>query len=65
MTDQIADPMATGTPGGVGHARRPAVYPQPGQRILTKGGRGRCENLVVADRGAADVAAACTAGASA
>jgi acylpyruvate hydrolase len=44
------DLIATGTPGGVGHARKPEVYLSPGQRVVTEiEGIGRLENLVVAD----------------
>jgi acylpyruvate hydrolase len=42
------DLIATGTPGGVGHARRPEVYLQPGQTVVTEiDGLGRLENLIV------------------
>jgi len=45
------DVIATGTPGGVGHARKPPRYLQPGQRLVTEvEGLGRCDNLVVADQ---------------
>ena len=44
------DLIATGTPGGVGHARKPEVYLSAGQRVVTEiEGIGRLENLVVAD----------------
>ncbi len=44
------DLIATGTPGGVGHARKPEIYLQAGQRVVTEiEGVGRLENLVVAD----------------
>ncbi|PRY50183.1 acylpyruvate hydrolase [Geodermatophilus tzadiensis] len=44
------DVIATGTPGGVGHARTPPRYLQVGQTLTTEiGGLGRCENRVVAD----------------
>ncbi len=44
------DVIATGTPGGVGHARKPARYLQAGQKVVTEiEGLGRCENVVVAD----------------
>lgn len=50
ITLRPGDVIATGTPGGVGHARKPALYLQPGQRIVTEvEGLGRCDNLVVAD----------------
>ena len=44
------DVIATGTPGGVGHARTPAVYLQPGQVLTTEIERlGRMENCAVAE----------------
>jgi acylpyruvate hydrolase len=44
------DLIATGTPGGVGHARKPEVYLSAGQRVVTEiEGIGRLDNLVVAD----------------
>lgn len=50
ITLQPGDIIATGTPGGVGHARKPAVYLQAGQKVVTEiAGIGRLENLVVAD----------------
>ena len=50
ITLRPGDVIASGTPGGVGHARKPAVYLQPGQRVVTEiDGLGRCDNLVVAD----------------
>ena len=57
ITLRPGDVIASGTPGGVGHARKPAVYLQPGQRVVTEvDGLGRCDNLVVAD-GASEAAA--------
>jgi acylpyruvate hydrolase len=45
------DLIATGTPGGVGHARKPPVYLQPGQQITTEiEGLGRQVNVVLDDR---------------
>lgn len=45
------DLIATGTPGGVGHARKPEVYLSAGQRVVTEiQGIGRLENRVVADQ---------------
>lgn len=45
------DIIATGTPAGVGHARKPAIYLEPGQRIVAEiEGLGRCDNLVVQER---------------
>ena len=53
ITLRPGDVIATGTPGGVGHARKPARYLEAGQKVVTEiEGLGRCENLVVADGGA-------------
>ncbi|GAA3167574.1 MULTISPECIES: fumarylacetoacetate hydrolase family protein [Streptomyces] len=42
------DIIATGTPGGVGHARKPAVFLQGGETVVTEiQGLGRLENRVV------------------
>ena len=42
------DLIATGTPGGVGHARKPPVYLQAGQRVVCSiEGLGATDNLVV------------------
>jgi acylpyruvate hydrolase len=50
VTLRQGDVIATGTPGGVGHARKPARYLQVGQVLTTEiAGLGRCENTVVAD----------------
>jgi acylpyruvate hydrolase len=50
VTLRPGDIIATGTPGGVGHARRPPRYLQPGERVVTEiAGLGRQDNLVVAD----------------
>jgi acylpyruvate hydrolase len=44
------DLIATGTPGGVGHARKPPVFLQAGDMILTEiEGVGRLENRVVGE----------------
>ncbi|MET9084859.1 fumarylacetoacetate hydrolase family protein [Streptomyces sp. NPDC004237] len=44
------DVIATGTPGGVGHARTPQVFLQPGDTVVTEiEGLGRLENRVVAE----------------
>ena len=44
------DLIATGTPGGVGHARRPPLYLAGGDTVVTEiEGLGRLENRVVAD----------------
>lgn len=49
-TLQPGDVIATGTPGGVGHARTPARYLGAGQTLVTEvEGLGRCVNTVVAD----------------
>ncbi|RBY83780.1 2-hydroxyhepta-2,4-diene-1,7-dioate isomerase [Geodermatophilus sp. TF02-6] len=53
ITLRPGDVLATGTPGGVGHARTPVRYLQVGQHLTTEiSGLGRCENAVVADPGA-------------
>ncbi len=50
ITLRPGDVIATGTPGGVGHARKPARYLEAGQKVVTEiEGLGRCENVVVAD----------------
>ncbi|WP_030902823.1 fumarylacetoacetate hydrolase family protein [Streptomyces sp. NRRL F-5126] len=47
------DIIATGTPGGVGHARRPERYLAGGERVVTEiQGIGRLDNRVVAERAA-------------
>lgn len=52
MTLQPGDIISTGTPAGVGSARNPPVYLQPGDRIeLTVAGLGRQSNLIVAGQG--------------
>jgi len=44
------DLIATGTPGGVGHARKPPVYLRGGELVVTEiEGLGRLENRVVAE----------------
>ncbi|MDO5697622.1 MAG: fumarylacetoacetate hydrolase family protein [Dermatophilus congolensis] len=44
------DVIASGTPGGVGHARKPAVYLVAGQKVTTIiDGIGRLENTIVDD----------------
>jgi acylpyruvate hydrolase len=44
------DIIATGTPGGVGHARKPPVYLTCGETVVTEiEGLGRLENRVVVD----------------
>ncbi|GAB2680784.1 fumarylacetoacetate hydrolase family protein [Thalassiella azotivora] len=50
VTLRPGDVIATGTPGGVGHARKPARYLRAGQTVVTEvAGLGRCENRVVAE----------------
>ncbi|MEU1199716.1 fumarylacetoacetate hydrolase family protein [Streptomyces sp. NPDC005813] len=47
------DIIATGTPGGVGHARRPARYLVGGETVVTEiEGLGRLENRVVKEKSA-------------
>lgn len=48
LTLQPGDIIATGTPGGVGHARKPPRYLIDGDLLVTEiYGIGRCENRVV------------------
>jgi acylpyruvate hydrolase len=48
VTLKPGDVIATGTPGGVGHARKPPRYLRAGQRLVTTvDGVGRCANRVV------------------
>ncbi|MGY1820575.1 fumarylacetoacetate hydrolase family protein [Geodermatophilus sp. SYSU D00079] len=55
ITLRPGDVIATGTPGGVGHARKPARYLSAGQVVTTEiAGLGRCENTVVDDLTAAE-----------
>lgn len=50
LTLQPGDVIATGTPGGVGHARRPARYLAPGQELCTRiDGVGELRNRAVAE----------------
>jgi len=50
VTLHPGDVIATGTPGGVGHARRPARYLRPGQVLTTSvTGLGELRNDVVAE----------------
>lgn len=45
------DLIATGTPGGVGHARRPARYLTDGAVLTTRIGElGECRNRCVAEK---------------
>lgn len=51
VTLRPGDVIATGTPGGVGHAREPAVYLQPGQTLQTRiEGIGELRNATRAER---------------
>ncbi|WP_406102639.1 fumarylacetoacetate hydrolase family protein [Streptomyces sp. NBC_01003] len=46
MTLRPGDVIATGTPGGVGHARQPACYLVDGNTLVTEiDGIGRLENV--------------------
>jgi acylpyruvate hydrolase len=48
---QPGDVIALGTPGGVGHARKPPRYLQPGQVLTTAiSGLGECRNTCVAEK---------------
>ncbi|WP_020673634.1 fumarylacetoacetate hydrolase family protein [Amycolatopsis nigrescens] len=50
LTLRPGDVIATGTPGGVGHARQPARYLTAGARLVTElSGIGRLDNAVVAE----------------
>jgi acylpyruvate hydrolase len=47
------DLIATGTPGGVGHARKPPVYLEDGSRVVTRvDGIGECVNRCVREKAA-------------
>jgi len=51
ITLQPGDLLLTGTPGGVGDARTPPVYLQPGQTLRSVvEGVGECVNQCVADK---------------
>jgi acylpyruvate hydrolase len=51
ITLRPGDLIATGTPGGVGNARKPPVYLQPGQVLRTWiESLGECVNLCVAEK---------------
>jgi acylpyruvate hydrolase len=51
VTLQPGDVIATGTPGGVGHARKPARYLAPGQTLTTRiDGIGELVNVAVAEK---------------
>jgi acylpyruvate hydrolase len=48
VTLHPGDVIATGTPGGVGHARKPPRYLAPGQELVTSiTGLGTLRNAVV------------------
>ena len=50
MTLEPGDVVATGTPGGVGFARRPPRYLQPGDEVVIRiEGIGELRNPVVAE----------------
>ena len=51
LTLNPGDVIATGTPGGVGHARDPKRYLQPGSVVTTSiAGLGECRNTCVAEK---------------
>jgi acylpyruvate hydrolase len=51
VTLRPGDVIATGTPGGVGHARKPPRYLQPRQVLTTAiAGLGECRNACVAEK---------------
>jgi 2-keto-4-pentenoate hydratase/2-oxohepta-3-ene-1,7-dioic acid hydratase in catechol pathway len=51
MTLEPGDVIATGTPGGVGFARKPPVFLRPGDNVeISIGGVGTLSNPVVAER---------------
>ncbi|MEV4603013.1 fumarylacetoacetate hydrolase family protein [Amycolatopsis sp. NPDC049253] len=51
VTLQPGDVIATGTPGGVGHARKPQRYLAPGQTLTTRiDGIGELVNVAVAEK---------------
>ena len=53
ITLRPGDLLLTGTPGGVGDARKPPVYLQPGQQLRTViEGLGECVNRCVAEKAA-------------
>jgi acylpyruvate hydrolase len=53
MTLRPGDVIATGTPGGVGHARRPPRYLTDGATVVTTvAGVGECRNVCRAERAA-------------
>jgi acylpyruvate hydrolase len=53
LTLNPGDVLALGTPGGVGHARKPPRYLTPGAELTTTiAGLGECRNTCVAEKGA-------------
>jgi acylpyruvate hydrolase len=51
LTLRPGDVIATGTPGGVGHARKPERYLRPGSVVTTSiTGLGECRNTCVAEK---------------
>jgi acylpyruvate hydrolase len=51
VTLHPGDVIATGTPGGVGHAREPKRYLQPGSTVVTSiAGLGECRNTCVVEK---------------
>ncbi len=53
LTLRPGDVIALGTPGGVGHARKPPRYLAPGQVLTTSiAGLGECRNTCVAEKSA-------------
>ena len=51
ITLRPGDVIATGTPGGVGNARKPPIYLQPGDVLCTWiEGLGECVNHCVAEK---------------
>ena len=53
LTLRPGDLIATGTPGGVGHARQPARYLANGMRLMTEiSGIGRLDNVALTEAGA-------------
>ncbi len=51
LTLNPGDVVSLGTPGGVGHARKPPRYLQPGQLLVTTiAGVGECRNMCVTEK---------------
>jgi acylpyruvate hydrolase len=58
MTLRPGDVIATGTPGGVGHARNPRRYLVDGEQVVTEiAGIGSCRNVCRAEGAAVEAAA--------